>query len=620
MLDPAEALASTVTNLRNERDGLRRAMRTRAIIEQAKGVLVERLGLSPDEAFDHLVELSQKTNIKLVELAASLVGHRAPTPEVSKTYRAEVVETVKPVSDDVIARTPELEALQSHHLLVSERIASATTFDELAGSMVFDSPGWPAPHTVTVLLVEADGALRLVGATGLALEERSQWARVPPLAGLSVVTVAHTHTPVVLTDTEAIRRDFPSTSNLPHPVGALVTVPLVSDDVLLGVLRLDWEHGLGITPEAERYLIALGVPCARRLAALLVGPTSREPELLTQVEDIDVLSLALEALHIPAVMLSAVHDHENVVDFRIEHANSVALAFAVEKGMRLAGGSLLTLFPHAGSRHLLPALVEVAATGVACHLSNVSLDVDLASVPGSSTWEMRAVRLWERLLVTWQVVTPAREVTVRHREVGELLERTIPAVTVEGVDVSGRQAGEGSWCDVVRVSDDTVLLVVGDVTGAHPLLASERLRAVLRGYALAGLDVTEVLAAANTYVVNSESERSVNITVARFVPGAGELTWATAGQGVLLYVGDDEESRILPGPLGLPLGVAAGTVYTPGEAALVKGDRVLMATEALLTAESRVLTEGVRWLRDVARTSGDPESVESGALLILQTS
>src|SRR5688572_11421337 len=78
--EPAEALAALVAKLRAELTGVRTAMRNRAVIEQAKGVLVERLGITPDEGFDQLVRLSQRTNIKLIEIAAAIVGTTAPDP------------------------------------------------------------------------------------------------------------------------------------------------------------------------------------------------------------------------------------------------------------------------------------------------------------------------------------------------------------------------------------------------------------------------------------------------------------------------------------------------------------------------------------------------------------
>ncbi|MGW2541374.1 ANTAR domain-containing protein, partial [Kitasatospora sp. NPDC001574] len=71
-------LRATIDRLRGEVEGQRRAMRTRAVIEQAKGILIERISCSPDAAFGHLVRLSQDSNRKLADLAADLVGSVAP--------------------------------------------------------------------------------------------------------------------------------------------------------------------------------------------------------------------------------------------------------------------------------------------------------------------------------------------------------------------------------------------------------------------------------------------------------------------------------------------------------------------------------------------------------------
>ncbi|NEK56265.1 GAF and ANTAR domain-containing protein [Geodermatophilus sabuli] len=53
---------------------LRLAMQSRAVIEQAKGILVARSQCSPEEAFDRLAAESQRTNRKLREIAADLVA------------------------------------------------------------------------------------------------------------------------------------------------------------------------------------------------------------------------------------------------------------------------------------------------------------------------------------------------------------------------------------------------------------------------------------------------------------------------------------------------------------------------------------------------------------------
>jgi AmiR/NasT family two-component response regulator len=68
----------------HELEGLRTAMLTRGVIEQAKGMLMLQRHIDADAAFRTLVELSQTSHRKLVEVAEALVrewstgGHGAP--------------------------------------------------------------------------------------------------------------------------------------------------------------------------------------------------------------------------------------------------------------------------------------------------------------------------------------------------------------------------------------------------------------------------------------------------------------------------------------------------------------------------------------------------------------
>lgn len=52
---------------------LQQAMRNRDIIGQAKGILIERLKLTPDAAFTRLSQASQRVNLKLITVARNLV-------------------------------------------------------------------------------------------------------------------------------------------------------------------------------------------------------------------------------------------------------------------------------------------------------------------------------------------------------------------------------------------------------------------------------------------------------------------------------------------------------------------------------------------------------------------
>ncbi len=58
---------------RDQAENLRAAMESRAVIEQAKGIIMARDHCTADEAFDMLTRISQQQNIKLRDLAKLIV-------------------------------------------------------------------------------------------------------------------------------------------------------------------------------------------------------------------------------------------------------------------------------------------------------------------------------------------------------------------------------------------------------------------------------------------------------------------------------------------------------------------------------------------------------------------
>ena len=71
----AVALANldALQDARDQAANLRAAMESRAAIEQAKGILIERFKLTPDQAFRLLTAVSMDTNRKVRDLAEQLV-------------------------------------------------------------------------------------------------------------------------------------------------------------------------------------------------------------------------------------------------------------------------------------------------------------------------------------------------------------------------------------------------------------------------------------------------------------------------------------------------------------------------------------------------------------------
>lgn len=66
-------MQGTLAALELEIEGLRAALETRGIIEQAKGMLMLQRHCDAEEAFDVLVRLSQKSGKKLVDVARTVV-------------------------------------------------------------------------------------------------------------------------------------------------------------------------------------------------------------------------------------------------------------------------------------------------------------------------------------------------------------------------------------------------------------------------------------------------------------------------------------------------------------------------------------------------------------------
>jgi PAS domain-containing protein len=83
LVDKAELLASalaaaleevtTRAQLRSEADGMRAALESRAVIDQAKGIIMADKRCTPEEAFAHLADLSSRSHVKIRDVAAALV-------------------------------------------------------------------------------------------------------------------------------------------------------------------------------------------------------------------------------------------------------------------------------------------------------------------------------------------------------------------------------------------------------------------------------------------------------------------------------------------------------------------------------------------------------------------
>jgi len=73
-IEAARARHAELAELRAESESLREALESRKAIERAKGVLMDREGISEQEAFERMRRASQKTGKPLREIAEALLA------------------------------------------------------------------------------------------------------------------------------------------------------------------------------------------------------------------------------------------------------------------------------------------------------------------------------------------------------------------------------------------------------------------------------------------------------------------------------------------------------------------------------------------------------------------
>jgi AmiR/NasT family two-component response regulator len=81
-----------VSALQEENEQLRHALVSRIAIEQAKGVLAERYGLTPDRAFQLLRRAARTNRVKIHLLAAEVIASRTSPLEIVDALAAIAVE------------------------------------------------------------------------------------------------------------------------------------------------------------------------------------------------------------------------------------------------------------------------------------------------------------------------------------------------------------------------------------------------------------------------------------------------------------------------------------------------------------------------------------------------
>ncbi|WP_116047954.1 ANTAR domain-containing protein [Amycolatopsis palatopharyngis] len=147
----AEEPSARVSELQQELSGLRRALRTRATIEQAMGVLIVAHRCSPQQAFRILVRLSQQHNVKLYKVAQILVrlAARVELEHLEPLLRRAAQNNGPVGAADDLPPEPDSELIES-----ARKLATATEGNVPANSALVElyqalvKRGWVPPYEV----------------------------------------------------------------------------------------------------------------------------------------------------------------------------------------------------------------------------------------------------------------------------------------------------------------------------------------------------------------------------------------------------------------------------------------------------------------------------------------
>jgi hypothetical protein len=178
----------------------------------------------------------------------------------------------------------------------------------------------------------------------------------------------------------------------------------------------------------------------------------------------------------------------------------------------------------------------------------------------------------------------------------------------------------GDFYDAFVQADGTPALVIGDVQGhgSRAAAMADRLRTVLRAYALDGHTPPEIIARASRFLahLNRDEDNPQYATCCYLTldPANGRVRACGAGHPRPILVSDAEPAGLLPLDAGLPLGIEPDHRYSASTFTLTPGSTLLLYTDGLIErpgADIAVTTkETLRDLDDIG--SAEPAAILAG--------
>ncbi|BBC98283.1 SpoIIE family protein phosphatase [Streptomyces griseofuscus] len=391
---PVGRLAATVERLRREVRTAQAEAEGRALIELAKGILVERLGCGPAQAARQLAELTEQAQVTPLELAVDVIN-QAARDRVAEVTEAFLSTTADPGGTDEDSAAVRLRAAESGVLAADDAEAMAASLLEHALRPL-------GAVAVAIWAAGSDGSLTLAGSAGFTPAEAARWCYVPP----DVATVARRG----LTEPggqwlpSLAESGLPTIGRRDYADGARIAVPAGAGGRIHGVLEIAWPKPEEPLPRPVlRQVETLAELCAHTLDDFVPSAVPR-PESRVMPDVAELMDLA-DGLHDPTlVLVPHLDDAGRLLDFRIQHVNDRFLDPAGRPRAVIGGALLLEAYPMAaGTSELFQRVERVYATGEPFRAQRVRLTALVDQVSLSAVADISISRHGAGLLLIWRI-------------------------------------------------------------------------------------------------------------------------------------------------------------------------------------------------------------------------
>jgi Stage II sporulation protein E (SpoIIE) len=407
-------LAAVVERQQRELAALRAGARVAEVVAMARGALMERYQWTAGEAARQLADMAAAAGLPEPEMAAAVLSQDPPAlderPGAAGELPADAPDgkhqdgefDADPAPAEWLAAGTALgPAADVAAIAAAERARDGA---ELVGVLAAQLRARFGVTAVAVWLLDADGALELLGQDGLGGTESSRWRRLPPqfdcLEQRVVAAGADLWLPAGPPDGD------PVPAAAPWGRGAARAALALRDrsGMLLGVMEAWWqeprtEFDISVRPLAASVLSGFADVLALRLAYGPVGSTAPSPAVF----------LGLDQITESALLVRPLRDAGGTVtDFSMVHMSPGYVDPAGRPASALAGLTLLEAYPSSVAGDGLFAMAErVLRSGRAEHVPGVVTaalagDSDAVRVAG-----LHAVPFFAGVLFAWRAAGEA---------------------------------------------------------------------------------------------------------------------------------------------------------------------------------------------------------------------